>query len=110
MDRRTISIAALPLAALLAMSAGAQDAASGGGGSTGGANGAPPAEAATTRTPGTPGAADTPGALSHPNNNLPAASSGPKVAALKKQADKESQRNARAAADAHKPSSDSAPK
>lgn len=92
MYRRTISMAALPLVALLSMSAWAQAVS--------------PSAAATVRTPGTPGAADTLGAFQRSSNNtLPAASSSPSVAALKKQANKASQSNARAA-DAHKHSSD----
>jgi hypothetical protein len=94
---RTISMAALPLAALLSMSAWAQLAAPGGGGGAGGPNGISPSAAATVRTPGTPGAADTPGALQASSHNLPAASSSPTVAALKKQASKDSRSNARAA-------------
>jgi hypothetical protein len=95
---RTISMMALPLAALLSMSAWAQLASPGGGGSAGGPNGISPSAAATVRTPGTPGAADTPGALqASSHNNLPAASSSPTVAALKKQASKDSRNNARAA-------------
>jgi hypothetical protein len=106
MHRRTISMAALPLTALLYMSAWAQGVAPGGGGSTAGTNGTSPSTAATVRTPGTPGAADTPGALeANSKTKLPALSSSPTVAALKKQADKESRSNARAA-DSHKQPSD----
>lgn len=99
MQTRPLSLAALSLAAVLSVSAWAQGTVPGAGGNPVGPNGVSPSEAATEKTPGTPGAADTPGEFQAPNTskNLPPASSDRAVAKLKKQADKASRKNARAA-------------
>jgi hypothetical protein len=108
---RTVWLAALPVAALICMSAWGQTS-PGGGGNTGGSNAPAPSGAATTRTPGTPGAADSTGTLqASAGDNASVLDPSPrKVAALKKQAAKESRKNAAAAADAAKAASSAPPK
>ena len=96
---RTIWKAILPLAALICMSAWGQATPT-------------PSTAGTTRTPGTPGASDTPGtSQASSGDNSAAVSSSPRqVSALKKQAAKDSRKNAAAAANAAKSASSAPPK
>lgn len=96
---RGIWKAILPIAALICMSAWGQAAPA-------------PSAAATTRTPGTPGASDTPGAsqASSSDNSVAVGSSPRQISALKKQAAKDSRRNAAAAANAAKSASSAPPK
>jgi hypothetical protein len=100
---RTIWMAILPVAALICMNAWGQVSPDDGG-HAGGPNAPAPSEAATARTPGTPGASDTPGVFqAGSSDNSAAVSSSPrKISALKKQAAKDSRKNAAAAADAAK--------
>ena len=96
---RTLCKAILPVAALICMSAWGQTA-------------PPPSEAATTRTPGTPGASDTVGTTqaSSSENTVAVGATPSKISALKKQAAKDSRKNAAAAAGAAKSASSAPPK
>jgi hypothetical protein len=70
MDRRLVSMSALPLSILLSVAVWAQAGSPGDGGVA-------PAAAATVRTPGTPGAAGTPGTFLSNPQNPPGVSSSP---------------------------------
>ncbi len=75
MNKRIVTLMAVPLAAMLSLTARAQIAVHGNGDGPDGAPVTTPSGAATVRTPGTPGAADTPGALmSKPTNDAPKSS------------------------------------
>jgi hypothetical protein len=92
MRKGMASIAAITVAGLLSLNAGAQTPPQTGAGSIGGPNAATPSGAAMTHTPGTPGASDTPAALqsSHPDSSSAATPSPAQLRKLKKQAAKAS--------------------
>jgi hypothetical protein len=106
---RKIPMAVMPVAALICMSAWGQATPSDGAGDS---IAPTPSAAAAERTPGTPGASDTPGAVQARSNDtsIGVSSSSRKIAALKKQAAKDSRKNAADAAKAGKTTSSAPPK